>query len=63
MQVVQPPASIRRVATREVKARGVDYILIWDTDHGSEDIRDDPEGWGLSLVRFAHGARLYRIEP
>lgn len=53
--------SSRRSAMLEMHARGVDYLLMVDTDFAAEDIRDDPESWGLKLVARTRGARLYKV--
>jgi hypothetical protein len=57
---IPAPKSARRAATRELHDRGLHYILMWDMDWGADDIREDPEGWGLQLVGDAQGARLYK---
>jgi hypothetical protein len=56
-------ANIRRAATWEMHLRGVNYLLMGDTDWGSDDIREDPEAWGLKLVVARYGARLYQVMP
>jgi hypothetical protein len=56
---VAAPRSLRRIATREMKARGVKYLLIRAADLGAEDFRQDPEGWGLEVVAEGYGATLY----
>lgn len=57
---VYPNANARRMATYELHQRGVHYVLLHDTDFGAEDIRDDPEAWGLEEVAHGGGARLYK---
>jgi hypothetical protein len=54
---------IRRAAVYELHARNVNYLLMRDTDYGAEDIRDDPESWGLKEIAVGFGARLYRVTP
>lgn len=56
-------ANLRRGATYEMHARGVSHMLLWDGDYGANDVRDDPETWGVRLVGEAAGARLYEILP
>jgi hypothetical protein len=56
-------ANIRRAATWEMHLRGVNYLLIGDSDWGSEDVRDDPEGWGFKQIAAGSGARLYQVLP
>ena len=60
---IQVKANIRRAATWEMHLRGVNYLLMGDTDWGSDDIREDPEAWGLKLIVARYGARLYQVMP
>ncbi len=60
---VQLRGNIRRAAIYELHVRGVNYLLIRDTDYGSEDIRDDPESWGLKEIAAGSGARIYGVRP
>jgi len=55
--------SPRRMATRELHARGVNYLLIAETDYGADDFRDDPEFWGLQQIASTPQARLYQVVP
>ena len=48
------------MATNEMHRLGVHYILLFDTDFGAVDVRDDPEAWGLKQVFVVNGARLYK---
>jgi hypothetical protein len=54
-------ASLRMAATAELKARGIQYIVIHPGDPGADDFFRYPAAWGLSLVGQESGARLYRI--
>jgi hypothetical protein len=56
-----PMFNMRRAATDELKFRGIDYVLIWDSDFGAEDFRRKADAWGISVVGEGPGARLYRI--
>jgi hypothetical protein len=56
-------SNIRKAAIYELHVRGVNYLLIRDTDYGSEDIRDDPESWGLKEIAAGYGARIYGVLP
>jgi hypothetical protein len=58
---IKPDPNIRRYATRELKERGVRFVLVPDDYSGAFDFRGDPEGWGMELVTAGYGARLYRI--
>jgi hypothetical protein len=60
---MEPPASLRRDATRELLARGIRYMLVDDGNYAASDIRDDPEFWGLSQIASGSGIRIYRVEP
>jgi hypothetical protein len=57
---VAPYANSRRLATYEMHRRGIHYILLFDTDFGSVDVREDPEAWGLQAIASVQGARLYK---
>ena len=57
---VFPNPNTRRMATYELHRRGIHYILFFEGDYGAQDVRDDPEGWGLKQVAESPGARLYR---
>lgn len=57
---VAAPPSMRRAATYELDQRGIHYILMYDTDFGADDIREDPEAWGLEEIARGFGARLYK---
>jgi hypothetical protein len=59
--VNQPvPRGIRRMATYELYARGIYYLMVSDTSNGSEDFAEDPEAWGLKLIGHTEGERLYQ---
>jgi hypothetical protein len=57
---VAAPQGIRRMATYEMHARGVHYLMIYDTDYGADDFAEDPEAWGLKLIGRDSQARLYQ---
>ncbi len=57
-----PPSGLRRAATREMKARGVGYILVRQGDFALDDMRKHPFHWGLTQVADVHGLLLYRID-
>lgn len=61
MEVIPAPVAIRRWASRELHARGIDYILMNDTDWGAEDMREDPESWGFKEIAKGYGARIYKV--
>ena len=55
------PLGLRRAVATELKRRGVDYLLLFDADRGSDDLRRNSEQWGVRLVGAAKGARLYQL--
>jgi hypothetical protein len=57
------PPELRRMATREMQARGVHYLMLYDKNYGAEDFAKDPEAWGLKLIGRGYGARLYQTIP
>ncbi len=56
------PPGLRRAAADEVKARGVDYLLIYDGDFADDDLRKNAVLWRTALLGEHNGARLYRFE-
>jgi hypothetical protein len=57
-----PVPQLRRTATREVKLRGIRYLLISDDDHEAGDYRDLTDQWGITQLDEHRGHRLYRID-
>jgi len=55
--------SMRRMAAYELHARGVNYVLMMDNDYGADDLRDDPEAWGVEQAASTSWARLYKVIP
>jgi len=60
---IVPRGSTRRAATSELRTRGINYLLIGDGDWGAQDMRDDPEAWGLDVVTAGWGVTLYKVVP
>ena len=54
------PMGIRRMATYELHARGIHYLMVGDKSNGAEDFAEDPEIWGLKLIGHTDGKRLYQ---
>jgi hypothetical protein len=54
------PPGLRRMATYEMHARGVHYLMLYDTNYGAQDFAEDAEAWGLKLIGSGYGARLYQ---
>jgi hypothetical protein len=59
--VIPPRVDIRLCATRELHERGIDYILMNDTDWGADDMREDTASWGLKEIAKGYGARIYQV--
>jgi hypothetical protein len=57
-----PIPQLRRIAARDVKLRGIRYLLISDEDHEAGDYRDLTDQWGTTQLDEHRGHRLYRIE-
>jgi hypothetical protein len=55
--------SVRRAAGFELHARGVDYVLLKDTDFGAKELAGDPAGWGMTRLVYESGASLYEVNP
>jgi hypothetical protein len=49
------------MAVRELKARGVTHLLIWDSDFGADEIRVNSLVWGVTQVREMGPVRLYKL--
>jgi hypothetical protein len=60
-EAIPVPMDIRRWASRELHARGIDYIVMQDTDWGADDMREDPESWGFKEIARGRGARIYKV--
>ena len=58
----QPTSDLRRLATRTIKSRGIDYLLIGGEYQAGSDIASDPERWGLKPVATEGNARIYQIQ-
>jgi hypothetical protein len=60
-KTIPVPVGIRKWASRELHERGIDYVLMQDTDWGAADMIDDPESWGFQVLAKGYGARLYKV--
>ena len=56
-----PPLGLRREATRELRARGIGYLLILDSDFGARDFRTRARLWGLKPLGQRGPATLYEL--
>jgi hypothetical protein len=52
----------RRAVIDEIKRRGVNYFLTYESDYGETDFRNKSALWGLTLLAEQSGARLYRLD-
>ena len=55
------PLGLRRAVTSELKRRGIDYLLVFDTDNGADDLRLNADLWGVRVVGDDKGMRLYQL--
>jgi hypothetical protein len=55
-------ANLRMAATAELKARGMQYLVLRPGDPGADDFFRYPAAWGLSLAGQDSGVHLYRIQ-
>jgi hypothetical protein len=56
------PIGLRRAVTQELKRRGIDYLLVFDTDNGADDVRLNADLWDLKEVGQQKRARLYELK-
>jgi hypothetical protein len=55
-------AGLRRAAIEEVKARGINYMLIADADFGAQDFKARYARWGITFLGEHDHSRLYRLD-
>jgi len=53
---------LRRAAAEEAKARGIQYVLVYNYDFSAEDLLKNGKLWGATLLGEHNGARLYRFD-
>jgi len=56
-----PYLGFRRAAAEELKRLGIDYILCFQDEAWSENVRRNRDLWGMEPVGAAGGATLYRL--
>ena len=56
-----PYLGFRRAAAEELRRRGIDYILCFQDEAWAEDVRRNPDLWGVVVAGAAGGATLYRL--
>ena len=55
------PLGLRRAVAEELKRRGIDYVLVFDSDVGADDMRENTDLYGIRPVGEYKGARLYQL--
>jgi Dolichyl-phosphate-mannose-protein mannosyltransferase len=55
------PLGLRRAVTDELKRRGIDYVLLFDTETGATDFRVNADLWNVRAVGEYKGAILYEF--
>jgi hypothetical protein len=55
------PFGLRRAVAQELKRRGIDYVLAFESDLGSDDLRENADIYGIRQVGEQKGARLYQL--
>lgn len=55
------PLGLRRAAAEELKCRGIDYILAFEDEAETNDLRRDPVKWGARQVGQTRLARLFQL--
>ncbi|MCX6625914.1 MAG: hypothetical protein NTY38_33595 [Acidobacteria bacterium] len=61
LEFVSPPPDLRRLAMEELKANGIQYVLVHEGSFGQEDLRTRAGEWGIEHLERTNGADLYRI--
>jgi hypothetical protein len=56
------PGDLRGLATKAIKARGIDFLLIGGEHAAAADMRTDPSRWGLRLAAERGADRIYEIQ-
>jgi Dolichyl-phosphate-mannose-protein mannosyltransferase len=59
---VAPLEGLRRMAARELAARGIRYLLLRDSDFGAADFRERTSEWSMRLLSTVEDWRLYAID-
>jgi len=58
----RPMADLRKLATRTVRARGIDYLVIGEDFPAAREMASDPARWGLRQVAAEGSAKVYKIQ-
>ena len=59
----QTPFAMRREATRELLARGINYLIFSPGEYAGRDLYEGQAEWGIKLAGEESGKWLFRIEP
>jgi hypothetical protein len=63
VSVFRLPTGLRRAATAELKARGIEFLMACDNlDFAAADLQHNMGYWGIIQVAESYGYRLYHIE-
>ncbi|MEX2262306.1 MAG: glycosyltransferase family 39 protein [Bryobacteraceae bacterium] len=60
--IVPPPRNLRGLAAREVRRRGIEYLLVNEGNLVARDFHERARDWGVETVASAEGFTLYRIQ-
>jgi hypothetical protein len=55
------PLGLRRAAAHELKRRGIDYVLAFEDETITEDLRRHSDLWGFPQVKHTKEARLFQL--
>jgi len=55
------PIGWRRAVAAELKRRGIDYVMFFDSDLGADDLHRNPDLWGIVPLGRSRTARLYKL--
>jgi hypothetical protein len=61
-QPLDVPSGLRRAATLALKAKGITYLLVRNTDFFADDMRTHASFWGVTELRRTERASLYLIQ-
>jgi hypothetical protein len=61
MSRLDVPSGLRRAVSRELKAHGIRYLWVEDTDFFADDLQKYPSYWSVTELHAARGRRLYFI--
>ncbi|HJT88533.1 MAG TPA: hypothetical protein VJ732_11770 [Bryobacteraceae bacterium] len=62
LQPLDTPEEMRSAATRQLKARGIGYLLVNHGDFLASDLRNNQKAWGIVPLAAVRGLEFYRIQ-